>query len=250
MHPWAKYIPPVVLDVFRLGSGSKPVRPGSAGGRVRSGSTVRGLRLRRLSGLAVHRVQYAIDELYGFFARKLARQLQRLVDRHRRGRSAAGHFVYGHAQDVAIDHRHPFEAPVRRVARNALVHLGPVFDGAAHERRHERVALRPLLRVERLVVGVDGVVDRLLASVERVENLQRALPGPAAGRHQGACRSVRMRLAISMAVMAASKPLLPPLAPARSIACSSVLVVSTPKATGTPVEAAACAIPLAASAAT
>jgi len=38
--------------------------------------------------------------------------------------------------------------------------------------------------------------------------------------------------------MAASKPLLPPLAPARSIACSKVLVVSTPNATGTPVSAA------------
>ena len=38
-----------------------------------------------------------------------------------------------------------------------------------------------------------------------------------------------------MAVIAASKPLLPPLAPARSIACSRVLVVKTPKATGTPV---------------
>ena len=49
-------------------------------------------------------------------------------------------------------------------------------------------------------------------------------------------------------VIAASKPLLPPLAPARSMACSSVLVVSTPNATGTPVSAATCASPLAASA--
>ena len=37
-----------------------------------------------------------------------------------------------------------------------------------------------------------------------------------------------------MAVMAASKPLLPLFAPARSMACSTVLVVSTPNATGTP----------------
>src|ERR1035438_2414275 len=57
---------------------------------------------------------------------------------------------------------------------------------------------------------------------------------------------MRRRLAISMAVIAASKPLLPPLAPARSMACSSVLVVSTPNATGTPVSDATWAIPLAA----
>ncbi len=39
-----------------------------------------------------------------------------------------------------------------------------------------------------------------------------------------------------MAVWAASKPLLPALVPARSMACSMVSVVSTPKITGTPVS--------------
>src|SRR5260370_22199159 len=62
--------------------------------------------------------------------------------------------------------------------------------------------------------------------------------------------SRRSRSAISTAVMAASNPLLPPLPPARSIACSGVLQVSTLKATGTPVSAATCASPLAASPAT
>ena len=47
-------------------------------------------------------------------------------------------------------------------------------------------------------------------------------------------RRRRIRLAISTALMAASNPLLPPFAPARSIACSRVFVVSTPNATGTP----------------
>jgi len=41
---------------------------------------------------------------------------------------------------------------------------------------------------------------------------------------------------ISMATMAASAPLLPALVPARSIACSMVSTVRTPKAQGTPVS--------------
>ena len=56
-----------------------------------------------------------------------------------------------------------------------------------------------------------------------------------------------MRLPISTALMAASKPLLPLLAPARSMACSSVSQVSTPNATGMPNSMAVCASPLDAS---
>ncbi|MNU06034.1 hypothetical protein D3C72_2510700 [compost metagenome] len=53
-----------------------------------------------------------------------------------------------------------------------------------------------------------------------------------------------------MAETAASQPLLPALVPARSTACSMVSVVSTPKITGTPVESALVATPLATSAET
>jgi hypothetical protein len=49
--------------------------------------------------------------------------------------------------------------------------------------------------------------------------------------------------------MAASKPLLPLLAPARSMACSNVSQVSTPNDTGTPNSSDVCASPLEASAA-
>ena len=48
-----------------------------------------------------------------------------------------------------------------------------------------------------------------------------------------------------MAVIADSKPLLPALVPARSMACSMVSVVSTPKTTGTPVSSCACWMPAA-----
>ena len=46
-----------------------------------------------------------------------------------------------------------------------------------------------------------------------------------------------------MAVAAASKPLLPALVPARSMACSMVSVVSTPNTTGMPVSSWACCTP-------
>ena len=49
-----------------------------------------------------------------------------------------------------------------------------------------------------------------------------------------------------MAAMAESKPLLPALVPDRSMACSMVSVVRTPKMTGTPVSSEARAIPAAA----
>jgi hypothetical protein len=58
------------------------------------------------------------------------------------------------------------------------------------------------------------------------------------------------RLAISMAAMAASQPLLPALEPARSMACSNVSVVKTPNETGTPVSRLTVAIPLETSLAT
>ena len=44
------------------------------------------------------------------------------------------------------------------------------------------------------------------------------------------------KLAISIADLAASEPLLPDFVPALSIACSILSVVSTPNITGTPVS--------------
>src|SRR5450432_1335291 len=60
----------------------------------------------------------------------------------------------------------------------------------------------------------------------------------------------RRRLAISSATSAASAPLLPALPPARSTACSTVSVVSTPNAIGTPDSSAMRAMPPAHSPAT
>jgi hypothetical protein len=67
------------------------------------------------------------------------------------------------------------------------------------------------------------------------------------GSPPGSCRS---RFAISIAVTAASKPLLPALPPARLTACSNVSQVNTPKITGRPVTTEACRTPFVAAAAT
>jgi len=86
-----------------------------------------------------------------------------------------------------------------------------------------------------------GSLPLLPVHIPQIKDLQGSLARPVAGRHgrkrrfQEPARNARIRLPISTALMAASKPLLPLLAPARSMACSSVLVVSTPKAIGTPV---------------
>ena len=61
-------------------------------------------------------------------------------------------------------------------------------------------------------------------------------------------RNRRMTIAISIADLAASPPRLNLAGPARSIACSTVSVVNTPKMIGTSASSAACPIPRLASA--
>lgn len=61
---------------------------------------------------------------------------------------------------------------------------------------------------------------------------------------------ILLKLAISIAALAASEPLLPAFVPALSIACSRLSVVNTPNITGTPVSSDTWAMPLETSAAT
>ena len=74
-----------------------------------------------------------------------------------------------------------------------------------------------------------------------VSPASRAAYGAEAGSYAS---SARRRLIISMALWAQSAPLLPALVPARSMACSMVSVVRTPKSTGTPVSSDVWAMPL------
>src|ERR1700722_296537 len=108
------------------------------------------------------------------------------------------------------------------------------------------------------------VLPRAGVHLYLIECLQRQAPGKAAGSVAGRTTHARgtfarvgslaghpqvsrrrKRLAISIATSAASAPLFPALPPARSMACSTVSVVNTPKATGTPVSSAMRAMPAA-----
>ena len=92
------------------------------------------------------------------------------------------------------------------------------------------------------VVDVRAALDGEVGVREQLEGgpFERAL-GQDESQHR-AGRSLRSsggrarRLTISIAVQAASKPLLPALVPARSTACSMVSVVSTPNTTGIPLS--------------
>lgn len=106
------------------------------------------------------------------------------------------------------------------------------------------VALADLSGKRRLAVsGTPAVVTPTRATGEHHRWGRR--------NHPGACRalfrhSFLSRLAVSTTASTASAPLLPALVPARSMACSRVSVVSTPKATGTPVSRLTRAMPEAA----
>ena len=142
-----------------------------------------------------------------------------------------------------IDDRHAHEPPVRRGPLDEAVDLlAPIVD-AAGEAAGE---------LHLLALGGAGVVDALLVHqpapqiVERArhrhvaqvgleQRLERKLSGPAP-RGPFSAPARRAATPSRIAAIAALKPLLPAFVPARSIACSMVSVVRTPKKTGTPVS--------------
>src|SRR4030043_2413252 len=82
----------------------------------------------------------------------------------------------------------------------------------------------------------DGLRTLLLRDIQLIKNLEGRLPRfpsfPQDRFYPFPFPISFMRLAISMADMAASKPLLPTLVPALSMACSMVSVINTPKEMG------------------
>lgn len=92
--------------------------------------------------LAPGGIQYAINKLHRLFARKSARELDRLVDGHSRRGFEGHHFVNGHSQDVAIHRRHTLDSPVLGMLRQPPVDLGDLLHHALHEPLDEFVGLR------------------------------------------------------------------------------------------------------------
>src|SRR6266498_3148364 len=150
--------------------------------------------------------------------------------------------------------------PVRFLSRHDELVTGMGFDHTVPDLDHQAGVEDDPHLVSELVI----VFARLLGGLDRddpdrrglVQGVRGDLP-PRLLHDQGSLSFFSLpastwskTLAICMAAMAASQPLLPCLPPARSRACSSVSVVRTPKATGTPVSRATCWMPHAACPAT
>src|SRR6185436_18769983 len=186
-------------------------------------------------------VEDAVDKGAGVLGGELLGDVDRLVDRDQ-GRDVLSieELVGRQAEDVAVDRRHALELPVLGDFFDLAVDLGSLLAAAVNELAGE---------VEHLGVaagrgegGIDLVEDLVAAEVQLVHQLEGQLAGLGALSH-----NFFIREAISSAAIAALRPALPILVPARSIACSIVSVVRTPKMQGTPVRRPTSAIPLAVS---
>src|SRR5579862_1188715 len=186
-------------------------------------------------------VQDAVHERTRVLRRELLRDVDRFFDRDQRRDVVPVQELEGRqAQDVAVDRRHALELPVLRdlldLAVDRRLLLADAEDQLAGEVGHLGGARAGGQRRRHLVQ------DLVPAQVELVEDLEGQLAGLGALPH-----SFFMRLAISIAAIAALRPALPILVPARSIACSIVSVVRTPKMQGMPVRRPTSDTPLAVS---
>src|SRR5690606_19449228 len=122
--------------------------------------------------------------------------------------------------------RQTVELPVLGDGRDMRVDLVAALAHATHQLPGELA--RRGADVEAVGEGMQALLGALAAHVELVEHLEGELAPLAPCAHS----NWRARFAISIATSAASVPLLPCAPPARSRACSMVLVVRTPSATG------------------
>ena len=207
--------------------------------------------------LSLQTVQHAIDEARRLVISKPFGDLDGLVHRHLfRDVGSVPQFKQRHPEDIALDTAHPFRRPIGQrprdfgvqsvaVLHDALDQLERVGPGILADRR--AIVRNPGHRGPEIIQGRFPVV---FGEIETVEELHRTFASRTAALPIEGLHSCSSRLTISMAVHAASNPLLPDLVPARSTACSMVSVVSTPNATGTWVSSVTWATPFDTSAAT
>src|SRR5438132_3674045 len=178
-------------------------------------------------------IQDPVDELRRLLRAEFLGDLDGLIDDDQLWRvGLVQELVDGHADDVAIDHRHPRQPPVVRLLDDHLVDLRKIVHRSLEDPGGElaRARLRFLQVFER---GDDGF-RRVAGEIVLVEHLQRKLArfSPGAHAYSSLVRSTRHRFAISIAASAASQPLFDGPRADRSTACSCVLQVMTPKAMG------------------
>src|SRR5690606_10624082 len=187
-----------------------------------------------------HAVQQPVDERARGLAAKGLRELDHLVERHLpRDVVPVPELVDAQAQDVAVDAAHAVQAPVVAVLLDERVDLLHVVADALGQVLREAPCLGgrgALLRV-RSPRGGQGLIEaRGRGDFELVEGLEGPFtsgpPCAHAAQDSSPLPSRACRLTISRQARAASAPLLPAFTPARSMACSTVSQVRTPKPTG------------------
>src|SRR5690606_37402705 len=194
-----------------------------------------------------------VDVLEGIVGTEQLGQLDTFVQHHTvwhvdamdqlEGTDTQDHFLHlRQFNDLAIQRRLQRFVQFRDMRRHAVQQFVEIL---AINFLHIVVATELHLDIGQVIARQLPLVQRLQCKTARLATRRRrALVNGIV--HQ----SCLNRLTISMAVMAASAPLFPALVPERSIACSMVSTVSTPKVTGMPVLFCTLAIPLAASPAT
>ena len=195
-------------------------------------------------------VEHAVDEGHRVVGAEAARQLEGLVDDHAGRRLLlVEELVNRQAEDEAIDDVHPLDPPGGRSLRNERIDRRDALGGALGEPFGERLECVGQRRFGFSRARTAHVRHVHAPDLPLIQHLERHLAcpvargprrgavGPRVGgrRHDAASvSSARNSDAISTAARATSAPLLASPGRARSRACSSVSVVSTPKATGTP----------------
>src|SRR5690554_1106205 len=194
-------------------------------------------------------VQYAIDVLVAIGRTKRLGQLDSFVEHYTvRHVNTLAELPGGKAQNGQLDRIQLANAAVQ-ILVNHFVQLGYLM-GNGPQALTEVFAINAGKVVIDLKLGFD-IVQVLLGDLPLVYRLhqQRARHAAFGNSASGAWRwvvavvvvvkthlasSCASRLTISRADRAASAPLLPALVPERSMACSMLSTVSTPKATGIP----------------
>src|SRR5215212_2317466 len=135
--------------------------------------------------VAQHRAEHAVDERRGVVCGQATDQSDGLGHGHRVGNLVAvQQLERADAQGVPVDRRHPAQAPPLGVLSEQLVDALPVLGDAADEGDGVGVARALTLRRRRLQRR-HGVLTPHLRGVEDVES---ALAGPGARRHQAFTR--------------------------------------------------------------
>ena len=261
----------------------RPQRPRGAGPRFRPPDRPAGRSSREP---APDRVEHPVHEARRRLAAERPGQLDRLVDHHGGGGLGREQLVHRQPEDEPVDHRHAREAPVvggrlderidpvqrlqgppqQAIREPAGIRPGPGADASRGPPRGRTAALRPRRPRAAASRGGRGPSSSRAAPRRRRPRAGTATAGPPPVPGDGPRGSApapltpgtpprrrgfssRNRRTIASAASAASHPLFDGPAPARASASSTELVVSTPKAIGTPLSSAAWVRPWATAAA-